>query len=68
MTTSSLDIVDTKDIPWVQDLGCMTLIDTQLQSAEDIFLDAQGNPLPPPAKGLGHHSRIRGWVSCPSRL
>ena len=29
----------------------MTLIDTQLPSAEDIFLNAQKNPLPPPAKG-----------------
>ena len=28
----------------------MALIDTQLPFTEDIFVDAQGNPLPPPAK------------------
>ena len=40
---------DAKDAPWVEDVRCMTLIDTQLFSTEDIFVDARGNPLPPPA-------------------
>ena len=29
----------------------MTVIDTQLPSIEDVFVDTQGNPLPPLAKG-----------------
>ena len=41
---------DAKDAPYVQDLRCMTLIDTQLRLAKYIFLGAQKNPLPPPAK------------------
>ena len=47
----SLKIKEAKDAPWVQDLRCMILIATQLPAAQDIFVDAQGNPLPPPAKG-----------------
>ena len=47
----SWEIKEAKDAPWVQDLRCMTLIATQLPAAEDIFVHAQGNPLPPPAKG-----------------
>ena len=35
----------------MEDLRCMTLTDTQFLSTGDIFVDAQGNPLPPPAKG-----------------
>ena len=49
VTIPSWEIEDAKDAPWVQDLRCMTLIHTQLPSAEDIFVDAQGSPLPPPA-------------------
>ena len=51
VTIPSWEIEDAKDAPWVQDLTFMTLIHTQLRSAEDIFVAAQGNPLPPPAKG-----------------
>ena len=41
---------DDKNAPWVQDLRCITLLDTQVPSAEDIFVDAKGEALPPPAK------------------
>ena len=51
MTIPSWEIEDAEDAPLVQDLRCMTLMDTQVPSAEDIFVDAQGNPLPLPAKG-----------------
>ena len=51
MTIPSWRIEDTKEGPWVQDLSCMTLIDIKLPSAEDIFVEAQGNPLRPPANG-----------------
>ena len=50
VTLPSWEILDAKDAPWVQDLRYMTLIDNQLPSTDDIFVDTQGNPLPPPAK------------------
>ena len=52
VTIPSWEMEDATNAPSVQDLRCMTLINTQLPSAVDIFVDAQGNPLPPPAKGL----------------
>ena len=45
------EIETVKDARWVEDLRVMTLIHTQLPWTEDIFVDIQGNPLPPPAKG-----------------
>ena len=51
VTIPSWEMEDATKAPWVQDLRCMTLINTQLPSADEIFVDAQGNPLPPPAKG-----------------
>ena len=51
LARASWEIEDTKHAPWVQDLRYMTLIDIQLSSAENIFMDSQGNALPPPAKG-----------------
>ena len=45
------EIEGAKDASWVQDLRCMTLIDTPIPSDERLFVDAQGRPLPPPAKG-----------------
>ena len=75
----SWEIKEAKDAPWVQDLRCMTLIATQLPAAEDIFVDAQGNPLPPPAKGpsttvpwvdwsLAHPARDMGTFSIRARV
>ena len=43
VTIPPWEINDAKDAPWVQDLRCMTLIYTQLPSAEDIFADAHGH-------------------------
>ena len=51
VTIPSLEVEDAKDAGWVEDLRCMTLIDTQLPSIEDIYADAHGIPLPPPAEG-----------------
>ena len=48
---ASWEIGYAKGAPLVQGLRCMTLIDSQLPSAKDILMDAQGKPLPPPAKG-----------------
>ena len=79
VTIPSWEIQDAKNAPWVQDLSCMTLIDTQVPSAEDPFLDAQGNSLPPPAKGwttrvayvdgsLAHPDRDMGMSSITARV
>ena len=79
VTFPSWEIHDAKDAPWVQDLRCMTLIDTQLPSTKDIFVDAQGNPLPPRAKGwtttvayvdesLAHPDRDMGMSSITARV
>ena len=51
VTIPSWEIQDAKGAPWVQHVRCMAVMDTQLPSAEDIFVDAQGRPLPSPPKG-----------------
>ena len=51
VTIPSWEIGDAKDAPAVQERKCITLINTQLSSAEDNFVDAPGNPLPPHARG-----------------
>ena len=64
----SWEIADVRDALWGQNLGCMTLIDTQVPSAEDIFLDAKGNPLPPPAKGwTTTDAYVDGSLALPER-
>ena len=79
VTILSWEIEDTEYAPWVQDLRCMPLINTQLPSAEDIFVHAQGNLLPPPAKGwtttvayvdgsLAHPDRNMGMSSITVRV
>ena len=46
----------------------MTLIDTQLPSAEDIFVDTHRNPLPPPAKGwITTVAYVDGSLAHPAR-
>ena len=42
---------DAKDAPCANNLRCTTLIDSQLPLIEKIFVDQQGNLLPPTAKG-----------------
>ena len=67
VTIFSLATEDAKDAPWVWDLRCITLIDGQLPFTKDIFLDAQGNTLPPPdayVDGSVAHP-IATW-GCPS--
>ena len=79
LTIPSWEIQDAKDAPWVRDLRCMSLINTELPSADDICVDAQENPLPPPAKGwtttfayvdgsLAHPDRDMGMSSITARV